>query len=82
MYYEQFKRDMKAFVPKISLSSEDIKARKDLIAFVRNKLKNRNYTQRMHEAQYGKVGVLTDKDDGGQRPDHDPGTHASFNNPY
>lgn len=32
-----------AYVKQITLSSEEIQQRKELIAFVRNKLKNRNY---------------------------------------
>ena len=36
---------MKAGYKKISLSQEDIKDRKELIQFVRNKLRNREYEE-------------------------------------
>lgn len=43
--FQKFYQDMKAEYKKISLSQEDIKDRKELIQFVRNKLRNREYEE-------------------------------------
>ena len=49
----QFYSEMKKEYERISLSAKDIQDRKDLISFVRNKLKNREFEEDQDEQDAG-----------------------------
>jgi len=57
-FCHDFSLEMNTFASSISLQKNDILARKDLINFLRNKLKNKNYFQEQHQKIYGKLSDM------------------------
>ena len=53
--FGEFTKEMVSHVREITLSKDEIEQRKELISFIRNKLKNRNYmvTDESTRDQYG-----------------------------